>query len=420
MSDLAPDTASGVLADLPAPGRRRLAVRLTPDATRQVRGGHPWVYESAIRSVSHDGAAGDLAVVFDADRRFVAIGLWDPQSPIAIRVLHRGKPATIDGDWWAERIDAALRRRQPLIDAADTNGYRCIHGENDGFPGLVVDRYDSTLVVKLYTTAWIPHLRDMVPRLQARTQVDAIVTRTSRLLQRDHSAGLADGTALYGQPPAAPVPFLENGLRFEAAVIAGHKTGHFLDQRDNRARVRTMARGARVLDVFSYTGAFSLYAAAGGARSVVSVDQSTAALASATRTFEHNRDDPAIAAARHTTIAGDAFAVMRDLARRGERYDVVVVDPPSFTAKAADVDRARHAYGDLAQLASRLLEPGGLLVQASCSARVTADDFFATIQEAVRDGGRRLDEVERTGHAIDHPIGFPEGAYLKALFARVR
>jgi 23S rRNA (cytosine1962-C5)-methyltransferase len=405
------------LARIPPPDDRRLAVRVTPDALRQVRSGHPWVYDSAIRRTNHDGAAGDLAVVFDGERRFAAIGLWDPGSPIRLRVLHRGKPVTIDASWWSTQLERALDLRRPLADSPSTTGYRAIHGENDGFPGLVVDLYDTTAVIKLYTAAWIPHLPTIVPLLTERLRADIVVLRLGRLVQRQTTSGLADGVALVGDVPQEPVEFLENGLRFAAAVVAGHKTGHFLDQRDNRQRVREIADGADVLDVFSYTGGFSVYAAAGGARSVTSVDQSEAALEGATRTFERNRQDRRIAACRHSTIAGDAFAVMRDLARRGERYDLVVVDPPSFTAKAADVPAARRAYGELTQLAVRLLRPGGRLVQASCSARIGPDEFVAVVTAAARAAGRPLRDVQRTRHALDHPIGFPEGAYLKAVFA---
>jgi 23S rRNA (cytosine1962-C5)-methyltransferase len=377
------------------------------------------VYESAIRSVSHDGAAGDLAVVFDADRRFVAIGLWDPTSPIRVRVLHQGKPATIDASWWAHRLEAAVQRRRTLLDDPSTTGFRLVHGENDGFPGLVVDHYASTSVVKLYTPAWVPHLATLVRRLCTAAPTDALVLRLNRQMQRDPVAGLRDGMALVGEASDEPVPFLENGLRFEAAVRAGHKTGHFLDQRDNRALLRTMVAGADVLDVFSYTGGFSLYAAAGGARSVLSVDRSEPALATAARTFAANADDPRVRACRHDVRAGDAFSILRDLATHDRRFDAVVVDPPSFTAKAADVPGARRAYGELTQLAIAVLRPGGLLVQASCSARIPALDFFALVRAAAAGTGRPLTEVARTGHALDHPIGFAEGAYLKALFARV-
>jgi 23S rRNA (cytosine1962-C5)-methyltransferase len=407
-----------LLGSLPLPDERRIAVRLTPDARRQVRGGHPWVFETSITSVNREGESGDVAVVFDDDRRFLAIGLWDPESPIRLRVLHQGKPTPLDGQWWTAHIDRALDRRRALVESPLTTGYRCIHGENDGFPGLVVDRYDSTLVLKLYSAAWIPHLAMLVPLLCSRTGADTVVLRLSRLVQRQETFGLRDGIALAGELPSAPIPFLENGLRFDAAVVEGHKTGHFLDQRDNRSRVRSLAGGARVLDVFSYTGGFSVYAAAGGASSVLGVDQSAPALAAARATFAKNSDDAAVRACRHSTESGDAFVVMRALAARGETYDIVVVDPPSFAQKGSDVPRALRAYGNLTELAVGLLAPGGLLVQASCSSRVTDDAFYATVTGAARAAGVRLEEVARTAHAVDHPIGFPEGAYLKALFAR--
>jgi 23S rRNA (cytosine1962-C5)-methyltransferase len=403
---------------LPPPADRRVAVRCTPDALRQVRGGHPWLFAASITSVSHEGRAGDLAVVFDEDRRFAAIGLWDPASPIRLRVLHRGKPAAIDAAWFRSVIDTALARRQILIQDPSTTAFRCIHGENDGFPGLVADRYADTLVVKLYTAAWIPHLPVLVPLLVDATAAETVVLRLSRNVAGAGAHGLADGDALVGSAPLGAVPYLENGLRFEAAVVGGHKTGAFLDQRDNRAMVRSLTAGARVLDVFSYNGGFSLYAAAGGARAVHSVDQSEPALAAARATFARNRDDPAVASCRHATIAGDAFTVLRDLAARRERFEVVIVDPPSFAQKQADVERGRRAYAGLTRLALAVLTPGGLLMQASCSARIPAADFFATVLDAAAAESVPLVEVARTGHPIDHPIGFPEGAYLKALFAR--
>jgi 23S rRNA (cytosine1962-C5)-methyltransferase len=410
--------AEDPLTSLPVADTRRIAVRLTPDATRQVRGGHPWVYAPSITSTSHDGAPGDLAVVFDDTRRFVAIGLWDPRSPIRLKVLHQGRPVPIDTSWWASRIEDALARRRSLVDDPTTTGYRCIHGENDGFPGLVLDRYSSTLVLKVYSGAWFPHLATIVPLLRTRLDPESIVLRLGRLVQRADTFGLADGMALAGTTPTEPVPFLEHGLRFEAPVAHGHKTGHFLDQRENRALVRSLARGARVLDVFSYTGGFSLHAAAGGARAVHAVDQSAPALAAARRAFDRNRDLAAVGACHYSQSVGDAFAIMRSLGAQGIRYDIVVVDPPSFASKQADAARARRAYAQLTQLAVALLEPGGLLVQASCSSRVPAEAFFATVTEAARQVNAPLTELARTGHAIDHPIGFPEGAYLKALLAR--
>ncbi|MCD9624261.1 class I SAM-dependent rRNA methyltransferase [Rhabdothermincola salaria] len=411
---------SDVLDRLPRPNERRLAVRVNDDARRHVRRGHPWVFEASITSTGGEGQMGDLAVVFDRQRRFQAIGLYDPDSPIRVRVLHHGEPETITPQWWHRRLADAIERRAPLLASPDTSGLRLVHGENDGFPGLVVDRYDSVLVIKLYSAAWLPHLRTVVDALVDLMGPEAVVLRLSRALQRRDLAGLTDGTTLVGAPPAAPVPFREHGLVLEADVVAGQKTGYFLDQRDNRQLVRSMAGGARVLDVFSCTGGFSLAAAAGGATSVTSVDVSHAAIQAARRNLERNRDQPAVARCRHETITGDAFEVMARLVDQGARFDLVVVDPPSFAQRQSSVPGALRAYGRLTDLAVRLVAEGGVLVQASCSARVSAEAFFGAVRGAAAAAGVGLDELARTGHPLDHPIGFDEGAYLKAIVAGVQ
>ncbi len=414
-----PVTVNDVLARLPGPSDRRVAVRVTNDARRQVQGGHPWVYESSITSTTGDGRAGDLAVVFDGKRRFQGIGLYDPSSPIRVKVLHHGAPVQITPQWWRQRVDNALRRRAPLLASTSTTGFRCVHGENDGLPGLVVDRYGPALVVKLYSVAWVPHLRTIVGVLEELLSPELVVLRLSRAVAREEVPGTDDGTVVVGEPPVGPILFRENDLVLEADVVAGQKTGHFLDQRDNRRIVGSKADGARVLDVFSCTGAFSLAAAAGGARSVRSVDVSEKALEAARRNFAHNRHVPSVRKCRLETTTGDAFEVMAALRANGERFDVVVVDPPSFAQRQASVEGGLRAYRRLTDLAVGLVGDGGLLVQASCSSRVTAPDFYAEVHRAAGDAGHRLEELRRTGHPLDHPVGFPQGAYLKALFARV-
>lgn len=408
-----------LLARLAGPSDRRVAVRVTDDARRQVRRGHPWVFGSSITSTTGDGRPGDLAVVFDTERRFQAIGLYDPNSPITVKVLHHGAPVPITPEWWRRRFADALARRRPLLASAATTGFRCVHGENDGLPGLVVDRYGAALVVKLYSAAWLPHLRTVVAVLEGLLAPELVVLRLGRAVQRTGVLGVADGTVVVGTPPVAPVLFRENGLVLEADVVAGQKTGHFLDQRDNRRLVGSTSAGARVLDVFSCTGGFSLAAAAGGARSVRSVDASASALGAARRNFAHNRRLPPVRGCRHETTVGDAFGVMAALGATGERFDLVVVDPPSFAPKRSSVAGALRAYARLTGLAVRLVEDGGLLVQASCSSRVGADDLFPVIHRSAGEAGYRLEELRRTGHPVDHPVGFEHGAYLKALFARV-
>ena len=405
-----------MIPELPTVPERRLAIRLTPDAFRQVRGGHPWVYEQAITSVSDASAApGSLAVIFDADRNFAAIGLWDPTSPIRIRVLHAGKPRKIDDDFWAETVDRAQRLRGRLP-AQGTTGYRLLHGENDGVGGLVVDRYDDTLVVKVYSECWLPHLNSVLAALTSATHAQRVVLRLGRLAARSglvRSAGLTDGMVVVGGQPDGPILFQENGLSFEADVLDGQKTGHFLDQRENRQFIRSVADGARVLDVFSCTGGFSVHAAAGGARMVHSVDLAGPAIDTAKRNMALNR--PLIGSVEHRTTVGDAFEVMDRLGAQMDQYDIVIIDPPSFASRASERDGAIRAYRKLVELGLPLVGRGGRLLQASCSSRVTEDDLVGTVHAAIRAQGRQATSERVFGHAVDHPISFPQGRYLKAI-----
>lgn len=397
-----------------------MAVHLYPRAERAVKRGHPWVYAEGIRHQRHEGRSGALAVIFDRRDSFLAIGLYDPASPIRIRVLHRGAPEQIDRQWFAARIRDAYERRRPLYEQ-ETTGFRIVHGENDGLPGLVVDRYSGSLVVKLYTTAWFPHLDDVLSGLNGLLDPDRVVLRLSRNADREVSEGenFEDGQMLLGDAPSGPVLFKENGLRFEADLLQGQKTGFFLDQRDNRARVEEYAARRSVLNVFAYTGGFSVCAARGGARTVTSLDASAPALAAAERNFQHNDFDPAIAAARHRTVTGDAFELMEAMRDGGERFDLVILDPPSFAKSQAEVEGALHSYGRIIRLGLEVLSSPGLLVAASCSSRITADRFRGVVQETAASAGRSLDILQQTGHPLDHPIGFPEGAYLKCVFATV-
>ena len=410
------------LLRVPRPGDKRIAVRVTPDALRHVRSGHPWVFEESVTSISHEATAGDVAVIFDNDRKFVALALYDPDSPIQFRILHVGKPTPIDDDWWHTTMRAALDVRVPFTSDHDAAhlAYRILNGENDGVSGLVVDRYADVLVVKLYSAVWFPHLVTVVKALLDTTGCSGVVLRLARSLQRRDTFGLQDGDVIAGRVPDGPVRFLEAGLQFDADVRAGQKTGHFLDQRANRIRIGEMAAGCDVLDVFASTGGFSVHAAAGGARSVHAVDLSGPTLAAAEHNMALNLDLDAVRKCSFTTEVGDAFEVMVSLARAGSTYDLVVVDPPSFAQRQANVEGALRAYTRLTHLALRLVRPGGTLMQASCSSRVSAERFFDTVLDAGEAAGRQLTQIERTGHDIDHPVAFREGAYLKAGFWRVR
>ena len=404
-----------MLSKIPAVSDKRLAVRVKPAAERALKAGHPWVFEEAITKLSDDGRSGDIAVIFDRKKRFLAVGLYDPDSSIRVRVLQHQKPAIINQDWFQAKITAAASLRTPLS-ANRTNAYRLVHGENDGLPGLVIDRYDNSYVIKLYTAAWVVHLRDVLAALAVVVNPYRVVLRLGRDAARQEANlyGLQDGAVLLGAPLDGPVRFMENGLTFATDVVRGQKTGFFLDQRENRAHVEALAEGKSVLNVFAYTGGFSLYAARGGAKSVLSLDSSHPALNAAVRNFDLN---PGLAPVRHPMLKGDAFEKLAELGENGRTFDMVIIDPPSFAKSRAEIDGALAAYARLVRLGLAVLEPGGTFVMASCSSRVAAAEFFALVHRIAREEKRALREIERTGHPLDHPIGFREGAYLKCLFA---
>jgi 23S rRNA (cytosine1962-C5)-methyltransferase len=410
-----------ILQNLPTASTRRHALRITPAGERALRHGSPWLYDTWLEGEC-PGAPGDLAVAFDHRKKFLAIGLWDPTSVIRLRVLHQGSPVVIDSEWFRQRILAAQELRKPVTDSGSgiTDGYRMLNGENDGLPGLVVDRFDRTCVIKIYTLAWIPYLNVILDILHEMQDWERVVLRLNRAMQSrpDLLHGLRDGQILSGAPLNGPVLFRENGVVFEAEPVIGQKTGFFLDQRDNRARVERLSRGLSVLNVFSYTGGFSVYAARGGASQVTSLDISAPAMQAAQRNFSHNRIHPTVAACSHEPLAEDAFVAMERMRKNGRKFGLVILDPPMFAQSKAQVESALAAYARLTQLGLAVLEPGGVLVQASCSNRVTSEQFFETVFATAQAAGRPLREIERTGHAQDHPCTFEGGAYLKCLFAR--
>lgn len=400
--------------------QNRLAVHVTADAERQIRQGHPWIYNRAIRRQNHPGCPGDLAVVFDRNKRFLAIGLYDPTSPIRVRILHRGRPTPIDRDWFQRQLACALKLRKPLL-SAQTTACRLVYGENDGFPGLVIDRYGGLCVIKLYTVAWIAHLQDVLDALRRVLPVAHIVLRLSRQV-REHTTflrGMKDGMMLVGSIGESPVTIHENGLAFEVDPVRGQKTGFFLDQRDNRLRVEQLSAGRTVLDTFAYTGGFSVYAARGRATEVTSVDFSAPVLKAAARNMACNTRWPGVAKAMHRTVKGDVFELLKKYRKSRRNFGMVILDPPAFAKKKTDVGKALSAHGSLTTLALSVLKPGGVLVSACCSGQVSAKQFFQVSHQAAKTARRHLRILERTEHALDHPVCFSEGAYLKCVFAVV-
>tara|TARA_R110002072_G_scaffold118631_1_gene250812 strand:- start:237788 stop:239008 length:1221 start_codon:yes stop_codon:yes gene_type:complete len=396
---------------LPVIEPQTLAVKLTAVGERSVRNGHPWIFNESIEKVNKEGVSGDIAIIFSHSKnKAIGVGLYDPDSPIRIKMLHHGSGAKIDSDFFSEKINRAYALRHEVLET-ETNSYRLIFGENDGFPGLIADVYAEVLVVKIYTAIWFPFLELILEGLINVSGCENVVLRLGRKLQSKETHDLQDGDVLYGTLAQEEVIFVEHGVNFSANVIKGHKTGYFLDHRHNRKQVGELSEGKKVLDVFSYAGGFSVHALANGAREVTSLDISKQALELALANGKLNSYS-----GLHRTIAGDAFEQMLKLINEQERFDVVVIDPPSFAKSKKEIDLAKKKYAQLAQLGEKLTAKGGMLVLASCSSRVSADDFFKINETVLKNQPRRFSVWQKTFHDLDHPIGFPEGAYLKCAY----
>ena len=394
----------------------RLRLRVTPAAEQAVRQGHPWVYGDKVREQNRPGETGEIAVLYDRADRFLALGLYDLDSAIRLRILHHGRPVQLDAAWWRAKFLATLAKRQSLF-GPDTTGYRLINGENDGWPALILDQFGDTLVLKIYAAFWLPRLAELEALIRETLAPGAIVLRLSRNLIARALKHYQLEEGFLGDPGEDIVTFLENGLTFEAEVRFGQKTGFFLDQRENRQRVESLASGQDVLNAFSFSGGFSLYAARGGAHSVTDLDISAHALDSARRNFALNASHPAIAASRHQSHQTDAFAWLSEATRPGgPRFGLVITDPPSLAKREAERAGGIDAYHHLALHGLQLLRPGGTLLAASCSAHVSAPEFRQAVERAARQIlGHDWQTLWTAGHAPDHPVSFPEGEYLKAI-----
>ncbi|MEZ4817778.1 MAG: class I SAM-dependent rRNA methyltransferase [Flavobacteriaceae bacterium] len=395
--------------NLPNNTPQTLAIKLTAAGERSIRNLHPWIFSESILKINKEGRAGDIAVIFShATNKPIGVGLYDPHSPIRIKMLHFEGSATIDASFFSKKIGAAFSIRKELL-KTKTNGYRLLFGENDGFPGFIADVYANVLVIKLYSAIWWPYLDIILKQLIIVSSCDCAVLRLGRNLQKQNSASpLKDGDILYGILENETIYFEEHGVRFSANVIKGHKTGYFLDHRHNRKRVGELSKEKTVLDVFAYAGGFSVHALANGAKEVTSVDISEQALVLALKNGQLNPHS-----GKHKVFAGDAFEVLQGLISKGIVYDVVVIDPPSFAKSAKEIELAKKKYTELALLGIQLTAPKGIVVLASCTSRVTAQEFFEINTGVLQNSGRTFRLLEKTFHDSDHPIGFPEGAYLK-------
>jgi 23S rRNA (cytosine1962-C5)-methyltransferase len=368
--------------------------------------GHPWIYRDHVPQ-DLDLPSGSWVHVRAGSSE--AYALWDRTSPIALRVFSRHGPP--DAAWFRKRVSEALALRAPLR-AGSTNAFRVLYGEGDGVPGLTVDLYDRHAVLVTYADSVDTLVPDVVRELKRELSLDGVLQR-----RRGAGEGADRVVLLDGREPPRPLIVSEHGVRFVADLYAGQKTGLFLDHRENRAYVRSVARGADVLNLFAYTGGFSVYAALGGARRVTSVDIAPAAIAAARENFAEN----GVAAELHEAVAADVFAYLEKARREARRFDLVICDPPSFASSQSKQYAALRAYARLNALGLSLLSEGGLYAAASCTAQVSPEAFRHTLAQAAARAGVRLQIIHDVGQPVDHPIfvGHPEGRYLKFVVGRV-
>ncbi len=388
-----------------------IRIELARGLGRHIRAGHPWVFRKALAQTPRipPGSVVDLT----ENGRFVARGYYDPHSAIAVRVLTRDEQERIDAAFFRRRIESAFRGRVELIDLTDTDSFRLLHGEGDGLPGVVVDLYAGFAVLKLYSAGLTPHrplilegLKSAVPGLKGILGRDEVGRDDA-----EGDEGPGTGRVLWGEKPPELIEIQERGAKLLVDAWRGQKTGFFLDQRENRFLIRRLAKGRDVLNCFSFTGGFSINAALGGANSVFSVDQDQDAVALSRDIFKLN----GLAPEKYDFLAADVFKLLASFKEEGRTFDLLILDPPAFAKSQRAVESAIDGYASLNRQALGLLRPGGLLATASCSARVTAEDFFNAVKEAGYKAGVDLALVEERYQPPDHPIRvqFPEGRYLK-------
>jgi len=391
-------------------------LELQKDLARHLRAGHPWVYRRAVERPPAGLTAGAIVDV-TANGKFVARGYYDPLSAVRVRVLTRDPAEAIGPLFWRRRIARAVALRRAYVLGEETDCARLVHGENDGLPGVVIDLYGKHAVLKLYSAGLTAHRAAILDALRGEVGLEGIYGRDEEVAATDEEEEFEDregpaarGQVLWGAEPPVELIVREHGMRIAVDVRGGQKTGYFLDQRENRFALRRFARGrTKAVNCFSYTGGFSVSAALGGVREVISVDRDAGAIALAQRNFELNGIDPA----RHGFIAGDVLEFLRDSA--GKRFDLIVLDPPAFAKSQKAVPAALDGYASLHRAALGVLAQGGILATASCSARVSPEEFVGAIREASAKTHTDLVLLEEKRQPPDHPalLSFPEGKYLK-------
>lgn len=384
-----------------------------PESVRMVELGHPWIIADAFTKKWPAGSAGDLVELVDPGGRFLAMALLDPAERVVARVISRQR-MRLELPWLKERLERAIRLRRSHGNLGDTDAYRLVNGEGDLLPGLTVDTYAGYLMVQLYGNVWKPHLQLVTTALQELVSPAGIYEKTRPQKTRELEAGGENktyGRLLRGRPVQGRLPVRENGLTLLVSLEKGLDTGLFPDQRNNRRALMARAEGQRVLNLFSYTGAFSVAAAAAGASRVTSVDVSPTYTDWARANFEANRLNPG----SHEFIVGDCLATLGELQRRKSCFDIIIMDPPSFSTTAKSRFTTRGGTSELVAAALPLLQEGGLLLCSSNHQKVEIADYLKELRRGALQAGSGLQVISLAGQPEDfpYPVTFPEGRYLK-------
>jgi 23S rRNA (cytosine1962-C5)-methyltransferase len=389
---------------------------LLPGKDRQLARQHPWIFAGAVDRLEGRARPGDTVEVVAANGRPLARAAWSPESKIRARVWTFDAQEVVDDAFFKRRVLAAVERRRLLPDLREQEGLRLLHGESDGLPGVIADRYGDTIVLQLTSAGANKWRQALVRALQRATGCARIYERSDSDVRRLEGLLPAAGWLL-GEASPSPLSIVENGVRMRVDIVAGHKTGFYLDQRDNRLLTRLLASGRRTLNCFCYSGGFSLQALAGGASQVLSIDSSAPALATAVENLALN---PQLDASLAEWREADVFDELRLLKSRGERFDLIILDPPKFAPSAAHAERAARAYRDINVFGFRLLTAGGLLMTYSCSGGISRQHFREIVADAAVAAGRQARILRHLAAPADHPVGlgFSEGDYLKGLLCQ--
>jgi len=388
---------------------------LKPHKEESLAGGHAWIFSGALQQPPHWIEAGGLVDIKSARGQFVARGYYNPQTDIAIRILTRDPEEAIDAEFIRKRVHRAVALRQ-VFDPKQTNAYRLIHSEGDGLPGLVVDRFADILVMQIHTLGIERLGPALVDALMQETNANGILLRNEGMSRRREGLEVEEPIVIAGEVPQQVV-IRENGVQFLVDPWQGQKTGFFLDQRDKRESLRKYVHGRRILNCFSYTGGFSVYAALAGASKVTSVDISAPAIEVSRANFSQNGLNPD----NYEFHITDVFDYLEEAVKQEKQFDVVILDPPAFAKTQSSRNNALKAYRRLNTLGMQVLRPGGILLTCSCSGVVGMDDLLGVISLSTQRFQRPVQLLESYTHGVDHPINLamPETAYLKAVFCRV-